>query len=769
MRGEGEFVADIKLPRMRDVAFVRSPIAHGRIRGIDPPPGAPVGSIWTAADLRGLTSPIVAVSGRPGFRPSEYPILSGDKVRFVGETVALAIADDRAAAEDLAEQVFVDLEELPAVVDWRTALADGAPRLHEDWPDNRFIAYEVDLGDIESARRDAHVTITREYSMGRMSGVPLECRGVVAYHDTRADQLVVYSSTQWPHVLRTKLAELLGIEERRLRVIAPDVGGGFGIKNNVYPEEVALGALALRLGHPVRWIEDRWEHLVGSAQARDHHYVITAHAAADGTLLGLEAAITVNAGAYSVWPWTAAMEAGMASGIIPGPYQLRNYRFSATTVATNTTPLGPYRGVARPGACFAIERTIDEVAHELGLEPRDVRLRNVVPPDRFPYESVTGMIYDSGDYPGMVTAAAAAIDHDRVREEQRSAAVTTRRIGLGYASYTEQTAHGVEEWDKRGLPVVFGFEAARVALDPSGSLTVDVGIQSHGQGLETTLAQVANEVLGIPPQQVTVRHGDTAVSPYGMGTFASRSMVMAGGATYRACEQLASKIATIGAALLGCDPTDVRFADGQVTGPDGAVTLAEIADAAYLHVGRIPPEIEPGLEVTYRYRPEVGTGTFSSSTHVAKVEVDTETGDIRILDYLVVEDCGKVVNPMIVDGQVHGGVAQGIGQALYEESRYDPEGQPRCTTFMDYLLPGSTEVPDIRIEHRETLSPFTVLGMKGMGEGGAIAPPAAIANAVTDALRPLGVSIGWTPITPASVWLAIQDAAEASETVEGRG
>ncbi len=762
--GAGSFVADIFLPRMQDVAFVRSPDAHGRLTQVKLPAGIDPGRVWTAVDLEGKARPIVANAANPDFRTSEYVVLARDKVRFVGEPIAMVVAPTRAEAEDLADDVLIDIEPLPAVVSASAALAPSAPLIHEQWADNRFLEVSADLGDIDAARRSADLTIARRFRMGRQSGVPLETRGCVAHLDSRVDQLVLYSSTQFPHVIRSILAQQLGIEERRLRVIAPDVGGGFGIKNNLYPEEIALCALALEVGHPVRWIEDRWEHLVASAQAREHDYEMTAHVRADGELLGVEARIVVDAGAYSVWPWTAAMEAGMSSGMIPGPYRLRNYRFDAITVATNKAPLGPYRGVARPGACFAIERLIDEVAHEVGLEPKDVRVRNMVRPEEFPYTSITGKIYDSGDYPASVAAAARLIDHDAVRRRQVGDGDRPRRVGVGYASYTEQTAHGQAEWASRGLPVVFGFESVTVTVDPSGGVTLKAGIQSHGQGLETTLAQVAAEVLDVDPHQVTVLHGDTEIAPYGMGTFASRSIVMAGGATHRACEALAVKLRAIGGHLLGCDPAQTELVGGAVRGPTGSVSVAEIADAAYLHMERLPRTIDPCLEVTHRYRPEIETGTFSYATHAAVVEVELETGEVRILDYAVVEDCGRVVNPMIVHGQTHGGVAQGIGTALWEESTYGDDGQPTATTFMDYLLPGATEVPDIKIEHLETRSPFTVLGMKGMGEGGAIAPPAAIANAVTDALRDLGVSVDRTPLTPVRVWEALDAARGAARS-----
>jgi carbon-monoxide dehydrogenase large subunit len=762
LRGEGQFLADLRFTGMRDLAFVRSDYAHGYLRAVEPPATLADGDFWSAEKFESLALPIVADSPHPNFQSSAYTLLAKDKVRFVGEPIAVVIGDDRAEAEDIADQVLVTVDSLPAVVDAHEALTPGSPLVHEHWSDNRFMHFSSDFGDVDGAAKHAAVSVTREYTMARHPGVPLETRGCVAYYDHRLDQLVLYSSTQFPHVIRTELAKLLGIEERRLRVIAPDVGGGFGIKNNLHPEEVVVAAIAMQVGHPVRWIEDRWEHMVASPHARDHHYRITAYASEEGDLLAVDADILVDAGAYSVWPWTASMEAGMSAGIIPGPYRLRNYRVTAVTVATNKSPMGPYRGVARPGACFAIERTVDELALQLGMEPKDFRMRNMVRPEEFPYTSVTGKVYDSGNYAESVELASKLIDHDAVRARQAAFKDRDDRrllIGLGYASFTEQTAHGPAEWASRGLPIVFGFESARVTVDPSGSATISVGIQSHGQGLETSLAQVAADVLGLDPASIAVRHGDTDLSPYGMGTFASRSMVMAGGATHLAAEKVATKVRSIAAGLLECSPQDLVLTGGRVVAPTGSVSLAEVAKVAYLHVERLPKDIVPCLDETAIYRPEVESGFFSYATHAAVVEVDTDTGHVRLLDYAVAEDCGRIVNPLIVDGQIHGGVAQGIGTALYEELPYDEQGQPKATTFLDYILPGATEIPNMRIGHLETLSPHTVLGIKGMGEGGAIAPPAAIANAITDALRPLGVAINFTPMTPRRVWLAI-DAAE---------
>lgn len=729
-------------------------VAHGRIRSIKVPDHLPLGTVWTAAELEDVVQPIVAAAASDDFRISDQPILASDKVRFFGEPIAMVVAVDRATAEDIAELIEVDIDPLDPVIDPTLAPDTTQTLIHDHWPDNRFMVRQAEFGDVEGAAQQATVSVTRDYRMDRHAGVPLETRGCVAYLDRRVDQLVMYSSTQFPHVIRSVMAGLLGIEERRFRVIAPDVGGGFGIKNNVNAEEVAVCVAAQALGIPLRWIEDRWEHLVASAHARDHRYRITAHASAEGHILGLEAEILVDAGAYSVWPWTAAMEAGMAAGMIPGPYRIRNYRFEATTAATNKAPLGPYRGVARPGACFAIERTIDEVARELGREPVEVRLANMVTPEDLPYESVTGMVYDSGDYAASVRAAVRAIDHDAVRERQQAQpSESRRRLGLGYASYTEQTAHGAEEWSRRGLPIIFGYETARATLEPDGSLVLDVGIQCHGQGLETSLAQVATDVIGVDPASITVRHGDTAIAPYGMGTFASRSMVMAGGATHLACQKLGAKVNRVAAHLLDCEPGDITVDGTKRAGPAGTISLQEIADAAYLHIDQLPIEIEAGLSEIEHYRPEISTGAFAYSTHAAVIEVDTETGSVDIVDYVVVEDCGRMVNPMIVDGQIQGGLAQGIGTALYEQIRYDDNGVPLDSTFLDYLVPGPTEVPDPTIVHTETPSPHTVLGLKGMGEGPAIAPPAALANAVTDAL---GMSINSTPMTPRAIWTGLQ-------------
>ncbi|MBV9965476.1 MAG: xanthine dehydrogenase family protein [Alphaproteobacteria bacterium] len=763
--GRGEFVPDIRLPGIRDVAFVRSPHAHARIKSITVPPDAK-GRAFTAADLPRL-SPIRVFNQAAGAKSPPWPPLATDKVRYVGEAIAVCIAPTRGGAEDLANSIEVEYEVLEAAIDAPKVWRGSRHLVHESWGDNLYLERTIEGGDIEAVARAAEVTVTREYRMNRQSGAPMEGRAVLAYRDYRLDEVVVYASTQTPHTLRVALGEILGIELRRIRVVAPDVGGGFGPKARLYPEEIVLAALALELDHPVRWVEDRSEHLMTAAHTRDHHYKLTAYADRQGKVLGVDADIIVDAGAYGLWPQGPYQEANMAGRCLPGPYTIPNYRARTYTVATNKTPLGPYRGVGRPGACFAIERTIDEVAHAVGRDPAEVRIENMIPSGAMPYASVTGMRYDTGDYPASVKLCAELLDMPAIRARQKQGEADGRLIGIGFASFTEQTAHGAAEFASRGASIIPGFESCTARILPDGSLVLMVGIQSHGQGLETTLSQIACHELGIDPDHISVRHGDTESTAFGFGTFASRSMVMSGGAVARASRMLRDKLCQIGAHLLQCDPAGTRCEGGAVHGPRGSVTIAEIAKVAHLRMDGLPPGVDPLLDATATYEPQISTGVFSYATHGAVVAVDPETGFIELLDFAVAEDCGTMVNPMIVEGQIRGGVAQGIGTALYEEIPYDSQGQPLAVTFADYLLPGASELPAIKIGHLHTPAQATEYGMKGMGEGGAVAPPAAIANAVRDALAAIGVphgaEVNETPLTPARVLAAIQKAKEAAK------
>jgi carbon-monoxide dehydrogenase large subunit len=755
MRGRGQFVADIRLAGLQDVAFVRSPLAHARIRCVDVPERHRA-AVFTAADLLGV-KPIRAVSGLPGFKISEQPVLATGKVRQVGELVAMCVAPTRAEAEDVAAAVTLDLEELPAVVDMLKARAPGAVLVHEHWGDNIFLetAFEVDI----APALDAPIKATREISTARQCMAPLEGRAVVATFDRRLDQLTLYTGSQMPHIVRNGLSDCLGLEQGRIRVVSPDVGGGFGHKAILLPEEVCLAWLAMRCGHPVRWIEDRSEHLTASANCREHHYKITAYADRDGTLRGIDCEATVDSGAYSSYPFSACLEAAQVASILPGPYQMPAYRCRTFSVATNKCPILPYRGVARTGVCFALEIMLDAVAVEAGLEPGEVRLRNLVRPDQMPFDNIARKHFDSGDYPEAMRRALKAIDVEAVRARQRQGEPDGRLIGLGLSIYCEQAAHGTSVYAGWGIPMVPGVEQASARVTPDGGIEIRVGVHSHGQGLETTLAQVAHEIIGVDIANIRVVHGDTAMTPYSTGTWGSRSMVMAGGAVAAACRELGERAKRIGAKLLQLAPAEVELRQGRVKGASGSVTLAEIAHTWYRRPQDLPSDVDPaGLETTTGYRPQRDSGTFSHAAHAVTLAVDLDLGAIEILDYVIVEDGGVLVNPMIVEGQIYGGLAQGIGTALYEEMPFDLAGQPLATTLADYLLPGPTETPAPRLEHMETPSPYTEFGVKGIGEGGAIAPPAAIANAVNDALRPLGVELTRSPITPRRIVEAILSA-----------
>ncbi len=758
--GRGQYTSDLRFSNMKDVAFLRSPVAHARIRAIAVPDDIR-SRVVLADDLVG-TKPVRAVTDAPGFQAADFPLLARDKVLFVGQPIALCIGDTRADAEDIAQQIEVEYDELPAVTGLLAALEPGSPLLHEHWRDNLYLGREYDFGDLESVIREATVVVEREYRLNRQAGVPMEGRAILAFWDDRLDELMVYNSTQMPHQVRYGLSLHLDLEERQIHVVAPDVGGGFGVKNIVYVEEIAVAAVARQMRYPLRWIEDRREHLLSSIHCRETEFRIKAYADSRGLLLGLDVQIRVDAGAYATWPNGPNMEVGMAIKNVPGPYRIKAYKARGWTIATNKSPIGPYRGVARPGACFCIERTLDEVARAVGREPHEVRIENMVTPDIMPFRSVTNMLYDNGNYGESVSRAVDLLDLPAVRERQTHGEPDGRLIGIGFASYTEQTAHGCGEWITRGVPIIPGYESSTARLLPDGTLHLLVGIQSHGQGLETTLAQVAHQELGIDVAKISVRHGDTSLCPFGMGTFASRSMVMAGGAVAKSCRILSDMIKPIAAQLMQCDPADVTLKDGMCHGPSTSVDLGEVGRIAYVRQDGLPRHASPTLEATTTYSPSIDTGVFCYSTHGAVVAVDPVLGSVEILDYAVVEDCGTIVNPLIVDGQIVGGVAQGIGNALFEEIPYDDNGQPLATTFADYLMPGATEIPAIKIGHMCTPAQHTEYGMKGMGEGGAISPPAAIANAIRDALAGIGAELNETPMSPRRVFDAIQAARAGS-------
>jgi carbon-monoxide dehydrogenase large subunit len=757
LAGKGNFVGDMAMPGLQEVAFLRSPLAHARITGAEIPPE--FADRVVLREMMTDAADILAPSTLPTYQTSAQPPLASGKVRFVGEGVALAFAPTRALAEDLLEQVQVSYEELPVFHDSWSALAAKGELLHDGWKDNVFMTLRANR-DFDALSAQAEVKISRTVELSRQCMVPMEGKAVMAYWDYQANQLVVVSATQVPHLLRVGIAQHLGMNEENVRVVSPDVGGAFGYKCVMHPEELCVAWLAKTHKRPFRYLEDRREHLIVGANTRQHHYELTAYADRNGRLLALDAVITIDGGAYSCWPFNIGLEPGQAVGNLPGPYAFRGYRCETRCVGTNKPGFMPYRGVARTGVCFAMELLMDALAREVGREPWQVRLENLVPGEQMPYVNVANKHFDSGDFPASLKRAVEMIGVEAVRERQARGEPDGRRIGVGTATYTEQSAHGTSVFATWGLPVIPGYDQAMVKMTADGGLEVRVGVHSHGQGMETSFAQIAHDVLGVPVDRIRVVHGDTGQTPFSTGTYASRSTVMSGGAVAVACKELLPRVQAIAAHLMGVQPEAVSLLEGRAWAGDKSVTLAEVGTAWYLKPNELPADVNlGGLEVSRAYKPKVDTGAFTFASQAAVVAVDTETGEVEILDYVVVEDCGTIVNPMIVEGQTIGGIAQGIGTAMYEETPYDDQGQPLASTLADYILPGATEVPRIRIEHTETPSPNTEFGAKGMGEGGAIAPPAVIFNAVNDALRGTGAAeVMMTPLTPRRLLRALAGA-----------
>ena len=755
LRGKGQYMADFHMPGTMEIAFVRSPVAHGVLRGINIPAHRRA-NVFVAADLADA-KPILSAPPLPNFKRSFEPILATGKVRFAGEIVAACLGATRAEAEDIAAEITLDIDELPALTDMLAAAKPDAPRLHDEWADNIYIEYTDSRGF--DSEPDAPIRVTRDIRTARHCMYPIEGRGALAYRDNRLGYLTLVTSSQFPHCVQTGLAECLGLDDGDIRVIAPDVGGGFGYKGVLTREEVVVAWLARRLDHPVRWIEDSREHLTANANCREHHYSITAWATRDGRLQAIDCIAHVDAGAYSVFPTAASLEAAQIANLLPGPYDFPAYRVRSRAVATSKCGILPYRGVARTGVCLAVEVLMDEIARQTGIDTHEVRLRNLAPAEKMPFRNVVGKVFDSGDHPECVRRAVEAIGWQKVRERQAQAEPDGRRIGLGLSFFVEQGAHGTTVLAGWGRPIVPGYEQAKMRMTVDGGIEVHVGTHSHGQGHETTYAQIIDEVLGLGIDRIKVMQGDTLTAPYSTGTWGSRSIVMGGGAVARAVKAIAIRATRIGAHLLKADPSAARIENGHVVAGAGSISLKEVARAWYLQPQTLPPDVDTsGLEVTAGYRAASDAGTFSYAAHAAVVAVDVETGRIEILDYVVVEDGGTMVNPMIVDGQIRGGVAQGIGTALYEETPFDSRGQPLAGTLGEYLLPGSTSVPRMRIEHMETPSPHTEHGAKGIGEGGAVGPPAAIVSAVNDALRALGAELHDLPVTPQRVIAAINAA-----------
>ncbi len=768
LRGRGRYVADIELPRELAAKFVRSYEAHASVAEIelgDAVEAEGVHAVFTGADF--ADSEIRCVSSYEGFQVSAQPILALDRVRFAGEALAMVIADDEYLAEDAAEMVFADLAPLPVVLDLDAALASDAEVLHDGWTDNAYVRRAVKTDGFDKAAAGAPHRLTIDLRNARHGAIPMENRACVADYDRGSNRFTLHTTTQVPHLIRAGLALAMDVPESQIRVIAPDVGGGFGVKAQLYTEEVACCLAARELGRPIKWVEDRREHFVASHHSREHRHRVTGYFDDLGRILALEADIRVDMGAYSVFPWTATMDNGMAMGILPGPYKIREYSATGTPVCTNKTPYGAYRGVARPAACFSIERLIDQIARHRGLDRAEVRRRNLLGADDYPWHSPSGLVYDSGSLAESLESVLQLGEYDVLLTEQAEARAQGRLFGIGLVAFTEQTAHTHQEFKQRGVPIVFGYETAKVRLDASGTAVVSASIHDHGQGLETTLAQIAADRLGLDLDKVRVEYGDTNQVAYGAGTFASRSAVLAGGAVTRAADDVAATLKEVAAHELEAAVEDMVIERGRLSvrgSPVVSIDISELCRLTYQRPERLPEGIEPSLESSRTYDAAPGTGAYTNAAHLSTVEIDPMTGKTAVLTYAIVEDCGPMINPMIVEGQIFGGVAQGIGTALFEEFLYDENGQPQSLTFSDYLIPTSTDVPDFAVAHLETPSPFTIGGIKGMGEGGAIAPGAVIASAIEDALSHLGETVVTDlPLTPERVLTHIDQAIAQGE------
>jgi carbon-monoxide dehydrogenase large subunit len=750
--GHGRFVTDVELPRMRHVAFLRSPFAHARITGVDPSGAVAAGHrVFTGADFAGTV--LRARSALSGYVETDQPVLAHDRVRFAGEPVAAVVAADRYRAEDGADLVEVDYEPLPVTVcAWASGGRDDNPEpVHAAAPDNVLLARTFTAGDVDAVFDTAHTVVDRELITNRHAGNPMECRaGVAVFDDGR---LTFWSGTQVPHLVRNMIAELLGLPEGDVRVIAPDVGGGFGVKAVLYPEDVALCLMARAMpGVALKWTEDRAEHLLAATHARDHRYRMRAAFTRDGTLLAVDADVTCNVGAYSVYPWTAGIEPLMAGGLLTGPYKLDHYRCTVRGVATNTSPSGPYRGVARPSSVFAMEAMFDSAARALDMDPLEIRRRNVILPEDIPYRMPSKLVDDSGHYAECLDRAMEKLGYDAVRTEQRRRRDAGENpIGVGVALYNELTGLGRAASAGPRMPFRTGHDACTVRINPDGRVTVFSGVTSQGQGLETTVAQIVADAIGVGYDDVEVRIGDTDQSLWGFGAFSSRQAVIGGGAAHNTALEVRAKMLELAAGLIEASADDLRVDAGQVYvvgEPDPKISVAEVARVAYLESNRLPEGIEPGLDATKFYDPV--RGAFAAGAQLAVIEVERATGEIRILDWVCVEDAGRAMHPQIVDGQIAGSIAQGIGGALYEHLVYDDDGNLSTGTLLDYLMPTSAEIPELTIGHvaRPAANP---LGVRGVGEGGTLGPNAVLAGAVLDAV---GVPMDTLPITPAAVWAA---------------
>lgn len=757
IQGLAHYVDDIKLPDTLHVAILRSPYAHARINAIDTTaaqnlPG--VKAVVTGDDLKdtigGIPCAATDPEGFPGIKVPHHPVLATDKVRFVGEPIAAVAATDAYIARDALDLIELDCELLDAVNSADAALGENAPILHEDWDDNLAFTWQIAGGDIDAAFAEADHIVSQRINHQRLVPNPIEPRGVLAQYTRGKDQLTLWSSTQIPHLLRTQLSIMLNMAENRVRVIAPEVGGGFGCKLNVYAEEALIGHLAKQLDQPVKWIESRRENFLHTIHGRDQEGQVELAVKSDGTLLGLKYTVTADVGAY--YQLLTPAIPTLTGLMLCGSYTFQNVQMDLTAAFTNKMATDAYRGAGRPEATYLIERMIDIVAHDLDLDPLAVRRANFIGKDAFPHETGTALAYDSGDYTAALDRALNMADYDALREKQADLRARGRYLGIGFSTYVEICGMGPSAAMPAG-----GWESSTVRVDPTGKVTVLTGVSPHGQGQETTFAQLVADGLGVDLDDIRIIHGDTDAVQYGIGTFGSRATAVGGTAMVHAMGKIKDKVIKIAAHLLESNPQDIVLEDGKYSvhgAPESGRTLAEIAQVAHVGVG-LPPETEPGLAESHFFEPP--NFTYPFGTHIAVVEVDADTGEVELQRYIAVDDCGNIINPLIVEGQVHGGIAQGVGQALYEEAIYDETGQLLTGSFMDYALPKAHNFPRFELDNTVTPSPVNPMGVKGVGEAGTIGSTPAIANAVIDALKPFGVRHIDLPLRPEKLWKLMQE------------
>jgi len=748
IQGLAHYVDDLVLAGMLHAGFVRSPHAHARIKSIDSTkaqtaPG--VVAVFTAEDFRGQIGIVPCAAQLPDLKPAPRPVLATGRVRFVGEAVAVVVASDRYALRDALDLVDVDYEPLTPVVDPEKAIAKGAPVLHEPSTDNVSFRWELEGGDVKKAFKQADKVIRQRMVNQRLIPVAMEPRGVLAEYKRGEKTLTVWSSTQIPHLLKTQIAAMLGTPEHSVRVITPEVGGGFGSKLNVYPEEAIVAHLSMRLGHPVKWMESRRENFLCTTHGRDQIADVEAAVSKDGMLLGTKWRIIADLGAY--YQLLTPLVPTLTGLMLAGSYKVPAIHIEIIGALTNKMATDAYRGAGRPEATYYVERLMDLIAAELKMDPAEIRRKNFPLPKEFPYATPTGIAYDSANYQKSLDLALQKSGYVKLRKEQAALRKQGRYMGIGVSTYVEICAMGPSSAMPAG-----GWESATVRVEPTGKVTILTGASPHGQGQETSFAQMGAEVLGLTPDDVNIVHGDTAAVPYGIGTFGSRGTAVGGTAAYMSLIKLRDKLAKIASHITGEDPKDLVFGGGKISSKSSAnksIALGEAIGAAY-SAKSLPQGMEPGLDSTTFFEPT--NFTFPFGAHVCVVEIDAETGDVRLLKYVAVDDCGNVLNPLLVEGQVHGGIVQSVGQAMFEEAVYDEHGQLITGELMDYAIPRADCMPWMETHRTVTPSPVNPLGVKGVGEAGTIGATPAIINAVVDALAPFGVRHVDMPVKRERIW-----------------